>query len=315
MKRFKPFYSPTENFAQITRKIFGRFDPLSYLLRLYYRYNLFDTKRVAIIKDKVSPATSNNFLGGFNPLIDNFNDIKRTLNLYKSWFDVGRELLQPVRGITNILSGAINLALLPVVFLFRLISLPFLMIAAPFKRIYDTSFQDFWKYSGTLFINLFKASWSNLARNFIDTAGGLVYGLSSILHGVNQLVTTPITYLLMPFKAIITGCKYRGFKTFVDANVDRANEITELVNDNSVKIETISERLSVFSHKIEKANSRGQKAGSNTTYEELKTAYDNCKSRESALQFLSIFTNKETVKNLDIDHVSSNGVKFGTSSD
>lgn len=110
-----------------------------------------------------------------------WKDLKATTKPYRSNKPVLNDGLQPLYGLANLLKGCIYLALILPLFLFNLFR--YATRVNSFRKWVDLALI----YNGTRIF-----SW------FID-------GVLSILRGVIQLATTPLTWFIkMPLRGIIT---------------------------------------------------------------------------------------------------------------
>jgi len=144
----------------------------------YFKYNTLDDD---VCEQHEAPSyetystegqkTSPNFyriIGGFHPIISAEKDFLETFSRYHGASNVLSDLLQPLRGVGNIVRGIINLLLL----------LPMFIV--------------------TLFANLITRSnvWSKTKANVSRTIGGLIDGVCSVVRGMTQIITTPLTYFI-----------------------------------------------------------------------------------------------------------------------
>lgn len=120
--------------------------------------------------------------GAFQPLFDMGKDLKDTIKPYASWWYVKRDALQPLYGLGNLLKGAFYLIAIIPLFLFNL-----------FRYAANVKSFDEWVGLAFIFNGIRAVSW------FID-------GLLSIVRGVTQIITTPLTWFIkMPMRGIITA--------------------------------------------------------------------------------------------------------------
>lgn len=157
-------------------------------------------------------SKSGQTLGSLQPIVDMGNDFVNTFQPYKSARQVGRDFLQPIRGIGNIAKGIVNIIAAPLLFIINPIRYAFI--------------------SGT-----FKKFKQNVSLNSQRTISWLLNGISSIFRGVTQIATTPLTWSLkMPLRGLITAFKgvqkieeNKGVQRLVQAgkNAIASNQETE----------------------------------------------------------------------------------------
>ncbi|MBA2653938.1 MAG: hypothetical protein H0U71_02585 [Gammaproteobacteria bacterium] len=245
MPKFRPYVSPFELLAK-------KIGPVGDLRNLYYKYNKFDD---LFSEEGGDPRDTNKLsfyiLGGFNPLLAMRKDFVDTFKPYKSRFYIARDFLQPFRGIGNILKGVFNILVSPVLFL-----------ANTFRYAYRAIAER----SLNLFAN-------NMAMNFARTGGGILDGITSLIRGVGQLVTTPLTWLIrMPLRGIITGVK--GMPTVVDSLKKKAEKTEVLLKKENI---TLNDAIAIdhvvlgFYGKMLKGMQRGQKPGADTVTLQTKS--------------------------------------------
>lgn len=248
MSKFKPYESPIDFIA---RKV----PFVEFLDKLYYKYNKFDSFLNSSGRDPRS-SKSPYFLGGLNPLIAMGKDFLDTFKPYKSRFYIFRDLLQPLRGLGNVIRGLFNLIATPILFLINTARYAIMAIQAK-------SFQ--------LFLE-------NMALNLIKSGGGLLDGITSIIRGISQIITTPLTWFIrMPLRGIITAVK--GMPTFLNSFKSQAEETATLIKREDREVEDsilIDRKMGSVALKIAKALARGQELG--VSQEALLGAYDKCRS-------------------------------------
>lgn len=246
MPKFRPYESP---FEILTRKI----SVLEHLSDFYYQYNKFDDPISTLGRDprsKLSPY----FLGGFNPLFAMAKDAVDTFKPYKASFYVARDLIQPFRGIGNTLRG-----------IFNIVVTPFLFLANTFRyAYYGIKYKDF---------SFFKNS---MARNGVKSAGGILDGITSVIRGAAQVITTPFTWFIrMPLRGIITAVK--GMPTVVDLQKEKAEKITALVEKQQKTLEDgikIDREICGLYRKVTTATKRNQEVGADA--EKLDALFSEC---------------------------------------
>jgi hypothetical protein len=123
------------------------------------------------------------FTGSLQPIASMGNDFQYTFKPYKSVRDALTDIMQPVRGIGNILRGSANI-----------ISVPFVLLGDTVRcALRARSLSSFLKHMK-----------SNLFRSF----SWVIDGVSSLIRGATQIITSPLTLALrIPLRGIISGVK------------------------------------------------------------------------------------------------------------
>lgn len=296
MAKFRPYHSPLKRLWQKLGFI-G-----SIISDTYYKYNKFDDYHDSRGADNKPDELAPEFLGAFHPWLSMFKDVVDTLKPYKSGFHVWRDLLQPIRGLGNIIKGASYIPTTIALFLFELVR----------SVVYGIARGDF-----NIFKNLMQLA-------FVRVTSGLFDGVNNIIRGVLQVVTTPLNWLIrIPLRVIITTIK--GWPTFEETQYDNATKLEELINKDDKTLDDTLEidfRMIRFHKKIEKAEKRGQefinkdqldiKFNSYESFTDTRmTAQgylngifggnfyrspfpkDGQERRQKALEFLSLFTHKK----------------------
>lgn len=246
MSKFRPYESPV-------RYLVGKIGAVNQLYVWYFKYNKFDDQLSSSGGDpRLGYASS--FLGGLNPLFSIKKDFLDTFRPYKARFYIYRDMIQPLRGFGNVIRG-----------LFNMVASLVLLVVNTFRyaRIGIT------QKSGSSFV-------TNMATNLLKVGGGFLDGMISVIRGVGQLVTTPLTWLIrIPLRGTITAIK--GMPTVRQNLEARAREVEKLVQKekktpgDAIKID--AEMLSFRRHLI-KAKSRGQNTGLDT--DEMLRKFSNC---------------------------------------
>lgn len=184
------------------------------------------------------PYRGERLLGGFQPIADMNKDFVDTFKPYKSFYYVGRDALQPFRGLGNIARGVGSLVGAILLFIGK-----------------------------TIQYTLQKGSWNrfavNMLENFFRTVSWLLDGVSSLVRGATQVVTTPLTWFArIPLRLIITAIKGKP-------TIEENDGIQRLVDGgkNAIKDDKTMEGAVARLHAIcnelhrkhEKALKRGQK--------------------------------------------------------
>ena len=172
------------------------------------------------------------FIGTLQPIASMANDFQYTFKPYKSVRDVLIDVLQPVRGVVNILRGIANLVVAPI----------FLLGNTVRYALISGSFSNF---SSNMKLNLGRStSW------FID-------GLSTLIRGTTQIIASPLTWALrIPLRGIITGIKGTpdiSENEAIQRLVDQGNQAIE--DKDGYTMDCIRHRLH---EEYQKSLSRGQ---------------------------------------------------------
>ncbi|WP_147281903.1 hypothetical protein [Legionella feeleii] len=207
------------------------------LRSFYFNYNKFDGKLITLARDPRSNLGSY-FFGGLNPLLAIGKDFIDTFKPYKSNYYVQKDLIQPIRGLGNIIKGLFNIVASPLIFVANTVR--YAMIALEQRHF-----------------GLFA---ENMTLGSVKAAGGLLDGISSILRGSTQLVSTPLTWCLrMPLRGLITAI--RGNPTVQQNLETRVNNLETLINKDEKTIDdtiAIDKEIQSIRVKVVKAKaSRG----------------------------------------------------------
>lgn len=184
--------------------------------------------------------------GGLQPIVDMRKDLVDTFKPYKIKSHIGRDFMQPVRGLGNIAKGVAILPTAVVVFVANIVRYAF--ISADMKT--------------------FK---HNMVVLFRRTFAWSLDSISNVVRGVTQVLTTPLTWCIkMPLRCILTAVK--GFsKIEQNRNMQRiAAEGKKAVEDES--FEGLDAARHTLSRKFHKAIERGQK--SDISLKDEKEYYD-----------------------------------------
>lgn len=154
----------------------------------------------------VKTRRQRDILGGFQPFLDAYKDLKNTFTAYKGKYQITSDLLQPIRGIFNlmisalwVLCGVILITLSPLV-LFYAIGRSIYNLLASENTVKDN--QDLADFIiGYL-----------LAIIFIP-----VYAVNNLLRAITQIAFTPLTWLIkMPLRGLIT--LFAGWSAMEDSH-------------------------------------------------------------------------------------------------
>jgi len=219
-----------------------RFYSDSYKDESYFDLPLMNTYNNNKKRRRWSPAPNSKvqqILGGLQPIADIGKDFVDTFKPYKARYHAQRDFLQPIRGVGNIAKGVANL----IVGVIGIIGVPLLFPLISFENDRD-----------------------KLRNNLSLTFSWYLDGISSIVRGVTQVITTPLTWFIkMPLRGLITAIKGRtplieenqGIQLLVkkgDALLKvaqrEAEEVTEAEYADSIRYELY--------RKYKKADSRKQ---------------------------------------------------------
>lgn len=215
------------------------------------------------------------FLGAWQPFVAMANDVQYTFEPYKSTRDALNDIAQPLRGIKNILRGVANLIAVPL--LWPINFFRYIIIAH--------SMEDFKSKAGNY--TLYSATW-------------LIDGVTSIVRGVSQILTTPLTWFIkLPVRVGVTF--FKG-KPYIRENeeIQRLLHLgkLELVNDlknDSVVSDTI-DSINAISHRLheeyQKAEARGQPSDITADIEQNRfvTATQPRQNKEAFAIYLCLFS-------------------------
>jgi hypothetical protein len=218
------------------------------------------------------------FVGSFQPMADMLKDVIDTVKPYKSSYGLKRDILQPIRGITNVAKGVAILIATPVLFVANAVR----------YALYSGSVRNFGK---------------NLAINAFRSATWSLDGVNNIIRGITQVATTPLTLLIkIPLRGIITGIVGR-LKIEDNAGIKRmANLATEGVLSEKSSGNYSDDRYYnghyELHRKFIKAHARGQATNINPAEEQK--LYDasrriGCLSDDkinSINQYIGLFANR-----------------------
>ncbi|CDZ76620.1 hypothetical protein BN59_00894 [Legionella massiliensis] len=240
MPKFIPYESPTSFLAE-------RIEFINKLRNWYFETNKFDDELSSYARDPRSRSLPY-FLGGLHPFIAIKKDIIDTFKPYKANFHIKRDLIQPIRGIANLIKGVFHLIAAPTIFL---INIP--------RHIYMGVFS----YMFT--------------RSLARLGGGVLDGLGNIIRGLSQIAFTPLNLLIkMPLRGIITYIK--GQPTLAQNLENQIQDLEQLIvkkdktNEEAITIDRGMKSIAV---KLNKANERGQVIGP-VSFEVALEALDQC---------------------------------------
>lgn len=164
-------------------------DKISFINTLYNKYfeinpfdkrfDLEDSTFTLLSRGYTKPRDQ--FLSGFNPLITTVTDFFDTFTPYPNRDSFLKDLIQPLRGLGNIIRGIFNFVISPVIFIINVLI-------------------DLYKF---IFANKSQSLVNNLRTDFALAAGGLADGFSSAIRGIVQILATPLTYFIrLPIRFI-----------------------------------------------------------------------------------------------------------------
>lgn len=153
--------------------------------------------------------------GGLQHLVSIVNDLEHTVKPFNDKNDLLKEILQPYRGIKNILRGITNLVLAPLLFLFD-------FIAYPTRSLFTWSFEGLGR---------------NLNHSLMCLVTWSADGLLSLARGVVQLATTPLNWFLrLPLRGILTGIQGAPDIIENDQVGPLIHEVEELLHEDCEKV-------------------------------------------------------------------------------
>jgi hypothetical protein len=200
-----------------------------------YKY-VHDGLNTKVSQDESSYGMLDQLLGILQPFADMRKDAVDTFKSYKSNFYIKRDALQPIHGLGNVLSGALNILVSPLVF------------------VGNTVRYAFSSGSGGAFLN-------NMALNCVRSFSWIMEGATSLLRGLTQIAFSPLTYLIkMPLRYLIT-CKKGSPKIEDNKGIQRlVHKGLKLVNNSnskpcSIELDTLMKSIH---YKYTKALSRNQ---------------------------------------------------------
>tara|TARA_R110002126_G_scaffold273866_1_gene418653 strand:- start:195669 stop:196586 length:918 start_codon:yes stop_codon:yes gene_type:complete len=218
----------------------------------------------------------NQIPGGLEPVLGMIKDFVDTFKPYKSWHYVGRDIIQPLKGIGNIAKGLANI--IGSILLFFSNTIRYALISGNYYH--------------------FK---KNMFLNFNRTTSWLLDGISSLVRGITQVIATPLTWLIkIPLRGLITAIE--GVRTLEeDPSIQRlVTEGKEAIQDSKIaQIDCIRHELH---RKFIKAMDNGRSTSISSHIEQSKfqnqyfkygTRYEyplRADRKEAALQYLGIFS-------------------------
>jgi hypothetical protein len=239
MPKFRPYESP----ALFLAKHF------SFFRDIYSLYDEYILRQPALWDISASPSPdkplsefkkTSYFLGGFNPILSSGKDIADTFKPYKSFYHVIRDAIQPLNGLGNIVKGVFDI------------------VASPLILLYNTA-----RYA-KLAIQKNRAEYFTMPMTVhgIKAAGHFTGGLTSIVRGIGQIATTPLMWLRIPFRGMITAVT--GRPTLSDEVQEGVNNLAELAKKQDKTItdaKTLDKGIVSLIRKSRKAEVRNQNFG------------------------------------------------------
>ncbi|MBA2656624.1 MAG: hypothetical protein H0U70_06510 [Tatlockia sp.] len=134
------------------------------------------------IKSPKKVTRLSQFKGGFYPLLDLFNDVKDVFTpYYRSRWHALKDLFRPFAGLSRVLKG--------IFYLLAIIPLSVFIVIQYARN--SANFNDF----------LF-----NISIGAVRVLSWLISAVSNIIYGAYKILTSPLTYLLLIPKLIISKC-------------------------------------------------------------------------------------------------------------
>lgn len=231
MRKFRPYHSPL-------KRLWTKLGDLGiFISNTYYKFNKFDDYHDSAGADPRNESRVPEFFGAFHPFFSMTKDVADTFKPYKSGFYVWRDILQPLRGLGNIIKGAAYLIVTPLLFLLDIVRASYYGIAT------NLSLSDFTSLLGLNFVHLF---------------AGLFDGLNNIVRGALQIATAPLVLPRILLRAAITV--FTGTPIFEATQRENVEKLEALVGKENKTLEDTIEidyQLERLGKKIDKAEKRG----------------------------------------------------------
>ena len=182
------------------------------------------------------------FIGALQPIASMANDIQYTFKPYKSPRDFVMDIVQPIRGLGNILRGLANIVAAPLFFLGNTVR--YALISGSLSNFSD-----------------------NMKLNLGRSTSWLIDGLSSIVRGSTQVICYPLILgLRVPLRDTITeitGAPDISENEEIQHLVDLGNQA--IIDNDGYTMDCIKHRLH---EEYQKSISRGQHSKITTQQEE-----------------------------------------------
>jgi hypothetical protein len=171
----------------IYEKFFAQDNRVSTFLSMSEYYDLNNM-------EQPSPAKIH-LIGPFQVFKDMGKDILDTVKPYKGFYQSTRDFLQPAIGILNIVKGGVSIVLSPLVML-GIFAMD--CVQAVYASVATNK-------SGSSIRSAFA---HNCLINVMGIASWITDGITSVIRGTTQVVTTPLTWFVkMPLRGLITAIK------------------------------------------------------------------------------------------------------------
>lgn len=235
-------------FAYLANKIGGEVKPLynrfvknQYSQRFYLTESEYESTR------KFSPPKYflAMLIAPFQHFLNMAKDAIDTFKPYKSTVQMRRDFLQPIYGVGNILKGILNLILTPLILVINILRETVKFLKSLKNAHISKSFLVYIK---------------NISLNFVRTLSWTLDGCFSLLRGMTQIVSTPLTWLIkIPLRSIITALK--GTPKIEDSSSVKKliTKGKNLIKENTHFFAPVMDGITKSLHaKFEKGVSRGQ---------------------------------------------------------
>lgn len=226
------------------------------------------------------------FLGGFQPLINIKNEIVDTVKPYKSSYHFWKDAAQPSRGVGNVLAGLGKIGAIPALAIADMIN---------YQRIYKTGRYGY-RYGNEGYENGKNLWITGLKATGVRSLSWLVSGASSVGYGVLQVLTTPAVPFKIGFRLIRTAISGRP-------KAENNKNIKNILNNETVPYPNLvlnnREECKFLHRRYKSSIDRGQKTDVTFLAEE-KRLWGLIKDEEYGphLQYIGLFqkANKSSKK-------------------
>lgn len=164
-------------------------------------------------------------IGAFQPLLDMKKDAADTFKPYKIKMHVLRDMAQLIFGLGNMVKSVLTLAIAPLVFLFDIITYPFI-------KKNNEDYPEF------------------VFKNFVRLLSWIIDGVLSAIRGATQIAFTPFLLFKIPYRLTLGSGKVEdntGLRLVI-AETERLAEIPGVADAAKIMLKgeekTCSERLS-----------------------------------------------------------------------
>lgn len=151
------------------------------------------------------------FLGPFLVFKDIGKDIADTFRPYKGLYQIYRDGMQPIRGLINILKGIASIIFPAIVFTSALLPCLFISGIVMIKIVFSPWKSGVHELKEVLHVMLTPLSW-------------IADGITTVIRGATQIAATPLTWIKMLLRGILTAVN-GGFAKFEDDDPEIEHEI------------------------------------------------------------------------------------------